>query len=374
MSCNGNSKRCGDAAKRNGIAGQVNQFLNTVGSWDSYRDLNSLNEIPEQLARITAAYFGLKDVLKGKPKLTGILGAILAVHAMEQATGATATFGMRMLVRGKPIGQHRGVILRESPITPRAAKVANRLTGGRVSQAEGYYFHESGRTWHYQSMTLDLPDQPRTLTRIKSFSIPNREFYFDRPVPPQKVVDIVLGDQDPDTIPGFMGKTNELENVTNVIGPIKRAFFAANWLLVDESERDGGQAGYVDYDALVQGKKAGSSTPTRVSPAYDYSSNYGSYSSRRYPSVARATTPAYGTTWFRSEPPAPTGGTTQQAFIEGRHRPIRINRVLRNPVTRTEEAEAIYYDENDQQWKHVTDRAEKEALAEEVKQGNLSVS
>jgi hypothetical protein len=371
MSCNNNSKRCGDAAKRNGIAGQVSQYLSTLGSWDAYRDLNGLNEVPEQVAKITAAYFGLKDFLKGKPKLTGILGVILATHALEQATGAAATFGMRMLVRGKPIGQHRGVILRESPITPRAAKVANRLTGGRFSQAEGYYFHESGRTWHYQTMTVQMPDQARTLTRINSFSIPNREFYFDRPIPPQKVVDLVLGDVDPDTLPGYIGSTNELENATNVIGPIKRALFAANWLLVDESERDGGQAGYVDYDALIQGKKASSSMPTRVTPVYDYGVNHGY---RTYPSVTRATStaPAYGTTLFRSEPPAPTGGS-QQAYIEGRNRPIRINRVMKNPITRTEEADAIYYDEDVRQWKHVIDKAEKEALALEVKRGNLSV-
>ncbi len=382
MSCNGNEKRCANAAKRNGISGQINQFLGTLGSWDSYRDLGSLDEIPAQIAKITAAYFGVKDFLKGKPKLTGILGAILATHALEQATGAGATMGMRMLARGKPLGQYRGVILRESPITPRAAKVTNRLTGGRVSQAKGYYFHESGRTWHCQTMSIQLPDQTRTLTRVNSFSIPHREFYFDRDIAPQKVVDVVMGDVDPDTIPGFMGRTNELENATPVIGVLKRTLFAASWLLVDESERDEGQRDYVDYDALVQGKKAGS-PPVRVTPAYDYGTNYGrrTGTTPAYPSVTRARStappyggaPAYGSTLFRSEPPQPTGGI-QQAVIEGRERPIRIERVMRNPVTRTEEADARYYDDRDKQWKQVTDKAEKVALAAAVQEGKLSVS
>ncbi|MCP4993115.1 MAG: hypothetical protein GY934_04920, partial [Gammaproteobacteria bacterium] len=39
---------------------------------------------------------------------------------------------------------------------------------------------------------------------------------------------------------------NELENSTS-LGCLKRAFFAANWLLIEPGERDDGRPGHEDY-------------------------------------------------------------------------------------------------------------------------------
>lgn len=240
------------ASPRNGILGQVHRYLNTLGSWSSYRDLSRPEDIPKRLTDITAAYFGVVGLERGLPKLTGILGAIMAVHALEQVTGASVTFGVRWLVRGEPLGQYRGVILRQSPFTPRAARALGWLIGSRLVEADGYYFFESGRTWHSQRLTVQIWDTTKTLTHVRSFSLPYREYYFDREIPPQTVIDIVKGDRAPHTIPGFIGSVNELENATS-LGYIKRAFFAANWLLIDAGERDDGGPGNVDYDALVKG-------------------------------------------------------------------------------------------------------------------------
>ncbi|MBN1992736.1 MAG: hypothetical protein JW953_08510 [Anaerolineae bacterium] len=91
-----------------------------------------------------------------------ILGVIVGIHALEQVTGAAATTAMRLWGRGKPLSRYRGVIVRESPLTPKTAAILGRLSGGRVVGACGYYFHEGGRTWHAQSFTINLKGTPHT--------------------------------------------------------------------------------------------------------------------------------------------------------------------------------------------------------------------
>ena len=182
MSCNKSAKRAGDASKRNGLAGQVSNYLSTLGSWNTYRDLGSVEEIPERVAQVTAAFLGVKGFIEGHPRLTGVLGAIIGVHALEQVTGGLATTGMRLYARGRPVASYRGLLIRQSPFTPRQARLLDRLTGRRVRAANGYYFFESGKTWHCQSLTVTVGDTPKTFTRIQSFSLPQREYFFDRPV------------------------------------------------------------------------------------------------------------------------------------------------------------------------------------------------
>ena len=62
MSCGKNGQRCADAAKLNGISGQISRYLNTLGSLGTYRDLSKLEDIPGRVAEVTAAYFGVKGV------------------------------------------------------------------------------------------------------------------------------------------------------------------------------------------------------------------------------------------------------------------------------------------------------------------------
>jgi hypothetical protein len=402
LSCSRRGDQVADAAKRNGVVGQTSRFLNTLGNWNSYRDLSSFEEVPERIAQITESFFGLKGLLRGSPKLAGVMGAIMAVHALEQATGAAGTMGMRALGRGQPFGKYRGLILRRSPLAAKAGQLFNRLSGGRVQQADGFYFFESGRTWLSNSVETQLGDTPRTLTYLRSLSIPNREFFFDRRIEPQQQVDIALGDSDPETIPGYLGSTNELENITN-LGNFKRLFYAANWLLVDPSERDGGGPELVDYDALTRGSKPGdgaagyytvSGSPSGGGPGYSSgrswpssSSSYGGLSRPIPPpppsppgygsyvpvrSTGSAITVPISNSLKPAAPPDP-GQVTDRVNIEGQDRPVVIKRIVTSPLTQRRRADALFYDEDIKQWREVVDDDIRERLAKAVDEGLIKM-
>jgi hypothetical protein len=55
-----NTYRRADATRRNGIIDQTQGYLDALGSWSTYRDLGSIEEIPTRIAQLTAAYFGFK--------------------------------------------------------------------------------------------------------------------------------------------------------------------------------------------------------------------------------------------------------------------------------------------------------------------------
>lgn len=373
MACDRTNRAVGRAASRNGLIGQVNRYLNTLGSWGTYRDVTRLEDIPNRIGQVTAAFFGVSGLSPtGWPRLAGLLGAIMAVQALEQVTGAGVTFGTRLFVRGEPIGKYRGLLLRQSPLTPPLARVFNRLSRGRMPDAQGYYFFEAGRTWHSQTATVQVGDTPKTLTHVRSFSLPYREFYFDRAMTPQTVVDVVKGDRDPDTVPGFIGSVNELENMTP-LGGLKRAFFMANWLLLDEGERDERGADFVDYDALLHGgvtrrpAESGPSTSTsRIGP---------------WPSTTTRTSPPrpYGTQYFRSGAGAPLTGDPYERIKDryhaanGQQYPLLVRGLKLNPITMTKKADAIYYDGALKRWREVVDDEARIALARDVEAGRLKV-
>ncbi|MBE7556708.1 MAG: hypothetical protein HS126_37130 [Anaerolineales bacterium] len=198
------------------------------------------------------------------------MGAIVGVHALEKVTGGIATTGMRLYGRGRPVASYRGIMIRKSPFTPKKAGAMNRLTGGRVLEANGYYFFEGGRTWHCQSTTFQFGDEPRTLTRINSFVFPNGSTSLTGRWPSR-----VIGSRPRARRPfRFSGSLIWLKGMRNRIPSpvlsavsmnwkatplrnIKHILFAANWLLVDPGERDGSDGEYVDYEALVKGTRPG---------------------------------------------------------------------------------------------------------------------
>lgn len=411
MSCEKNGRKFSDAAKRNGIGGQISRYLNTLGSWSTYRDIGSAEEIPERIAQVTGAYLGIKGLIDGHPRVAGVLGAIIGVHALEQVTGGIATTGMRLYGRGRPVASYRGIMIRKSPFTPRVAGAMNRLTGGRVLEANGYYFFEGGRTWHCQSTTFRIGDEPRTLTRVKSLSIPQREYFFDRPVtvpddrepaegektiPVQRIIDTVKGDEEPDTIPGFIGSVNELEGATPLRN-IKHSLFAANWLLVDPSERDGsdGDAQRVDYEALVKGARPGGSEPgsggvyqvTRPTSPYWPSTAHTPLRSTSTPEPIRplrtTTFPQakpYGADLFRSGSATSQAGNSSPAErykdrirIGNKDFPLVVKRVLLAPFSGGRKADAVYFDDELNQWREVIDEQDRLNLAKAVEEGRLSI-
>ena len=380
---------------RNGLLGQVHRYLNTLGSWSSYRDLSRPEDIPQRLADLTTAFFGVEGH-NGRPGVASILGAIMAVHALEQATASLVTFGTRLLVWGEPAGHYRGVVLRRSPLTPRAAGALRWLIGSRLLKADGLYFFESGRTWHSQSLTVQLWQASRSLTHLRSLSLPYREMYFDREVAPQILIDLVKGDRAPETIPGFIGSVNELENITS-LGYLKRAFFAAHWLLIEPGERDDGNPGYADYGSLINGKPPGGGGGYSQ-PMSPWSGSGGSPPPRfsgggqAWPSTTYQAPPSgsSGIPLSRNGPvrpvhePVTTGAPpSDDPYLrikeryqspEGRHYPLLIRGLVVNPITRIKKADAIYYDGDARRWREIVEDEVRVALAQEVEAGRLKVT
>lgn len=413
MSCEKNGRKCVDAARRNGIYGQVSRYLSTLGNWGTYRDLTSVEEIPERVAQLTGAFFGVKGLLEGHPCLTGILGAIIGIHAVEYATASAATTLTRLYGRGKPLVIYSGVTVRDNPGFAKKANFINRLTGGRVLDARACYFGESGRTWSCQSISLEVGDTLRTMTRIQSYSLPQREFFFDRPVyipgahpdpaegeryvTIQRVIDMVRGNDTPDSIPGFIGQINEFENATG-LGAVKRAFYAVNWVTVDEGERDGGGLDDVDYEALVKGLQPGSRNQgggyyqvSKTSPIPVSKPISGLWPSTTRPAATSPTssTTGYGASLFGARPAAipVTPGTTTQVpggspldrvtarfVIDGKEYPLIVKRIMKNPITGALRADAVYFDDSTKQWREVVEDADREQLAQAVAEGKLPVT
>jgi hypothetical protein len=285
-------------AARNAILTHTGRYLDTLGSWSTYRDLSSLEDVPARLAQVTYTFTGLAGLAEGRPHLSGLLGVVIAVHALEQVTGGLATAGICLAVRSQPLARYRGVLIRRSPFS-RWVHLLDRLPGLRVLESTGYYFVESGRTWHCQSVTLELAESLRTLTRIRSLSLPHREYLFDRVVivpgerepaegektiAIQRIIDVVKGDEEPEAVPGFIGRINELENLISPLTCAKQFLFMVNWLLIDSDERDDG-SGHVDYDSLIKGKPSGGLGGTSVWPRPP---SPGNGPSTGWPSTSRA--------------------------------------------------------------------------------------
>lgn len=409
MSCGKNGGLCANAAKRNGIFGQASRAANTLGSWGTYRNVDSPEKIPEEVAKITAKFFGLDGLLGGNPRMLGLMGAIMGVHGLEQGTASVITTADRLHGRrGKPLAQYNGIIIRNRPSILKWANGLNRVAGGRILAAKGYSFTEGGRTWTCSSMTLQVGDMPRTITRVRSWSIPHREFYFDRPmyiagleddpaederaISMQRVIDIVRGDEDPDVVPGFIGSVNELEDLTGILGLAKRGLFAVNWMTVEEGERDRGSTGYVDYEALVQGTAPGASKNTTVLGGGKSSNGVtpimkpvGAASSPGLPNFYYApatpvTSQQYGLDLFKTSAPAVRPRVALTSLpgyqLEGRVYPLIVKNVLSDPLhpLNAARAEAIYYDAGINKWRTVVDDVDKEEIASLVKQGAIRVT
>jgi hypothetical protein len=397
VSCDVNGRRCSSAARRNGITGYASRYLNTVASWDTYQDVGRIEDIPARIVDVTSRFFGLVD-----GRIKGAFGLLIATHLVEQLTGAVATMAARTTLRGKPFGRYRGITLRESPVSPVVGRVQNVYLRGRVLETKGFYFHESGRTWHSHTATYRVGDTPKTLTHIQSLSFPNREFFFDRELPPQDVVDLALGDKDPDTMPGFIGSTNELDGMVGCTKAIKKALYFGNWLLVDETERDAGDE-VVDYGGFSGGPGGGGQGPARPysggsgsgggagsgyggyrNPAYggtDWADSYRrfgtqsgaagrpigeGYGAGSVPEAGRPADPSafVGGLWDTSG----SGNRKQVIRVDGVERPLSIRSIQVLPDGRRQ-AEAYYWRNN--AWYQVKDEQVREQIAQQVAEGLL---
>ncbi len=402
--------RTPDAGRRNGILGHTHHYLNTLGDWQTYRNAGSAEDIVARVVEVTAAYFGLKGLTGGSQlHVSGLLGAVVLIHALEQLTGGIATTGMRLYARGRPLASYRGITIHESPFTPQAAHLLDRVTRGRLVAADGYYFFEGGKTWHGQSLTLPVGDELRTLTRLQSFCLPQREFFFDRPIhvpgsrepaagergiAVQRIIGLVKGDEAPDQIPGFIGGINELEGLT-MLRPIKYLLFIAQWLLIDPAERDN-DSRPVDYESLVKGPvpgagSSGFSQPTRPAGApvadawWPSTSRTTPLRSPASPPPSPPPPPPFEANWLETRPAAgPINGQAGPATpasqykdrirIEGRDYPLVIKRVVTSPINGGKrKVDAVYYDDLTGQWREIIDEETRSTLARAVEAGLVTV-
>ncbi len=474
MACETNKNSATSSAIVNGITKAASGYLNTVGvsagNTDFYRDVvkvaktmtglglspssDPVSDAANVIGMVGELFFNGSQSNEGDDgdndgygerakralkylKPPSALSTVLGVHALERATGAAATLGVRTLARGEAVGTWNGVIVRKSRFTPTNAKMLDRLSGGRVLDARGYYFHEGGRTWHAQSFTVQVQGTPKSLTSVRSFALPRREHFFDRPlvlgekdgfqqigddaaprgVSVTRMIDVVKGQENPKNIPGYIGSTSRLDNATGLtplnVGKIKRTIFAAKWLLEDESERDDPAARDKNSAADEAAAPARSpASPVRRGPdgrrIYSYPGQpadyYGSSGAGR-PSTRATRSSSYGQDLFRSGPatsPASAGRAARQEAKEtvissapaapqpvpsssgdlsnldqystpdGKTHPLVVKRIVKNPITMTESAEAAYHDGD--RWRMVVDDDAKAWLAEEVRDGKLKVN
>jgi len=281
MSCNGNYKCFSSAASRNGVSSWLSRSMSVVGSW------GTINAAIEGMGGVT---LDPKNIAGSAPQTAGTLGGavakmatnaaldtvglsltndtqlqmrnakglLIASHALEQATGSVATLGARQLVRGKPYMKYQGVLVRKNPLIKKMTAAVPRLTKGRVTPQpeDAYYFHRDGITWSCTTTGFNvLKDTPKKMAVLKSFGFPGRSYYFDRRPDERDAIDLVGGDRDPETIPGFLGNTTEIDSVLSPLRRSKKALMGLNWLTVDDSERDVRRGQIVDYDKVFSSQK-----------------------------------------------------------------------------------------------------------------------
>lgn len=222
-------------------------------------------------------------------------------------------------------------------------------------------------------------------------------------------MDVVKGLTQSEQVPGYIGSTNELENITP-LGKVKRSLFAASWFLVDESERDtGGGIGYADYQAALSSNSNPSTqiyrridTPRSKtsSPIVDYSNaallRYDPKTDRistgdggkgnpiPLVAVANAAPTASGSLGPKSDSDEQIyyWGGRKLSYVEltnvtgrfveddnGTPRPMLLRDVLRSPLNGSLVPDAIYCD--GERWRQVVDPAVLDAIAQSFRAGGI---
>jgi len=202
---------------------------------------------------------GVRVTGDNKVQLKDARGLILGVHALEKVTGAAITLGARQYVRGKPYLKYQGVLVRKNPLAARTSEKISRLSKGRVTpqSQDAYYFHRDGVTWSSATTQVNVfkGGEPKTLSVLKSYSFPNRAFYFDRRLDERDAIDLTMGYKKPETLSGYLGHTTELDSLLRPLKRAKQSLMMMNWLTVGDNERDIPYESIIDYDRLFQEKK-----------------------------------------------------------------------------------------------------------------------
>ncbi len=281
MSCERCYRSAATAAGYNGVSAWLSRSLGAIGSWGTVNaaiegaggitlDLKDTTlSVPQSASELTQAVarmatnaaldtVGLSLDKDQNLKMKNAKGLLIAAHALEQATASVVTLGARQLVRGKPYLKYQGVLVRKNPLIRKMTAHIPRYTRGRITpQPESaYYFHRDGVTWSSTATRYNVfPGEPKTMAGLKSLGIPGRSYYFDRALDAKDAIDIVVGDKNPETIPGFLGSTTEIDSLVGPLRRAKKTLMGLNWLTVDDSERDVRRGRIVDYDRVFTRQK-----------------------------------------------------------------------------------------------------------------------
>lgn len=342
---------------QNGILHRIGRFLDALADWNSYRPARQPADIPKIIAKLTTDFFGLRLDGRLSPVGVTLLGAMLALHALEYATGAAVSLALRTVDRRPVQARHRGIDVRAGSPLPRLTRAWRWLPGSRLLGIDDCDFRAGGVTWRYQVVRLRIWGQPRTLAHLRSLSLPHRAHFFDRDISWQAAVELALGSAAPSKLPGHLGSINELEHAAGLPARAKLALIAARWLLIDPDER------------TAAPKSAGSAWA-----AWPRGWSRGGAKAAASPPLSGTQLPLVNATPAPPPSPGPAELIRQRFTRHGRSYPLLIRRIVTNPVTRRRVADAIYYDDTTRRWLDVTDDADRLYLAAEVDAGRLRLT
>jgi len=233
--------------RRNGVTTYFRRYLDTVSNWQTYSDVTDGDEFREKFRTVTTNFFGSRK-LKG-------MSFLLAAHLLQQTTASIASLIVRTAMHGSRLDAYRGITIRKAVLPTLPQSIRDRVPvpallktqterfthwlEPRATLVDTYLFIEGGRTWHCWTLNATFaPDLKRTLTVLSLVGFPNRMYLFDRPLAYNQAVDLALSLLDPDSVPGYLGGTNELDSFVPFVGLLKLGVYALGWLLVDNTERD----------------------------------------------------------------------------------------------------------------------------------------
>lgn len=138
-------------------------------------------------------------------KVTGLGGTMIGALSKTENAGSTEIEKRRLF---GPSTQ--SVQLWKSRLTPLFNGYD--VIGARdVTAGTGVMFKTGGRTWHKGTTQFNDGQRKRTVTHLRSLSLPGDNYYFNRPVSNKSAVGIAAGQIKAERVPGYVGKITKSE-------------------------------------------------------------------------------------------------------------------------------------------------------------------
>ncbi|MCP4362719.1 MAG: hypothetical protein GY796_32340 [Chloroflexi bacterium] len=138
-------------------------------------------------------------------KVTAVGGSVVGAVS-ENGEAGTATVEKK----GWFGPSRQKVQLWRSWLTP-VLNNSNVIGRREVKSSTGVMFKTRGRTWYKGTIKFKVGQGNRTITHLKSLSLPNTSYYFSRPVSNKDAVGIAAGRIKAETVPGYVGRVTKTE-------------------------------------------------------------------------------------------------------------------------------------------------------------------